>query len=184
MGELLKDESAQDADNEKAVDRRDFCAGAFASTTALAFALGSKKAYAKQNDQSRLRLAHVSELQIGSPIDFHYPTENDPGFLVKLGTAAAYGLGPESDLVAFLRSCMHKGCLLPNELIDIEKLVLGPCLCHRSTFDLRNNGTLLFGRASQNLVQVELEFSGDEIYAVGLMGIPYGRSLEARIENP
>ncbi|MCK4862241.1 MAG: arsenate reductase (azurin) small subunit, partial [Rhodobacteraceae bacterium] len=52
---------------------------------------------------------------------------------------------------------------------------LGACALHLSTYDLTRHGILISGQAYQSLPQVLLELDGDEIYAVGIFGLIYGR---------
>ncbi|HAH02844.1 MAG TPA: arsenate reductase (azurin) small subunit, partial [Vibrio sp.] len=44
-----------------------------------------------------------------------------------------------------------------------------------STFDLRRHGIMVSGQAFESLPQVLLELEGDDIYAVGVMGLIFGR---------
>ena len=62
----------------------------------------------------------------------------------------------------------------PHRPVQGEHKILGPCPCHFTTFDLRNNGMVVLGQATQNLPQVTLAVEGDDIYATGLMGLIYG----------
>jgi len=69
------------------------------------------------------------------------------------------------------------GCPLPlhdKRLLGAGEL--GPCACHRSTFDMRYKGRQLFGRATQNLVRVQLEMRGNYVYAIGIEGRPFGEA--------
>jgi arsenite oxidase small subunit len=43
-------------------------------------------------------------------------------------------------------------------------------------YDLRRHGIIVSGQAYQSLPQVLLEMNGDDIYAVGMMGLLYGRN--------
>ena len=52
---------------------------------------------------------------------------------------------------------------------------LGPCPLHLTTFDLTRHGIFISGQAYQSLPQVLLELEGDDIYAVGMFGLIYGR---------
>jgi arsenite oxidase small subunit len=123
----------------------------------------------------RQKVASLSRLKVGEPIDFDYPLEGQQNFLIKLGDAAAGGLGPDGDVVAFSYLCTHMGCPLVGLYKDQHK-VLGPCTCHYSTFDLRHHGMVVLGQATQNLPQVTLSLDGDDIYATGIMGLIYGFS--------
>ena len=52
---------------------------------------------------------------------------------------------------------------------------LGACPLHLSTYDLTRHGILISGQAYQSLPQVLLELAGDDIYAVGVFGLIFGR---------
>jgi arsenite oxidase small subunit len=52
---------------------------------------------------------------------------------------------------------------------------LGACPLHLSTYDLTRHGILISGQAYQSLPQVLLELEGDDIYAVGVFGLIFGR---------
>jgi len=52
---------------------------------------------------------------------------------------------------------------------------LGACPLHLSTYDLTRHGILISGQAYQSLPQVLLELDGDDIYAVGVFGLIFGR---------
>jgi len=116
-------------------------------------------------------------MAVGQIVDFAYPTEASTAFAIRLGQPASNGVGPDRDIVAFLRACPHMGC--PIVKINVDKGVLGPCGCHRSRFDLTDGGRQIVGHASQSLVQITLEVEDDRLFAVGLGGLPYGHAMEA-----
>lgn len=118
-------------------------------------------------------LAKTSDLVEGEPVDFRYPLEAHPNFLVRLGSPATGGVGPFGDIVAFSYSCSHMGCPL-NGLYKQEHKMLGPCPCHYSQFDLSKGGILILGQATQTLPQIVLETRGEDIYAIGVTGLVYG----------
>ena len=60
----------------------------------------------------RQRIASLSDLKQGEPVDFNYPLQGQPNFLVKLGESAQGGVGPDGDIVAFSYLCAHMGCPL------------------------------------------------------------------------
>ncbi len=124
----------------------------------------------------RKLIAKLSELTVDEPLDFNYPDEEDysESILVKLGTEAGGGLGPEKDVVAFNYTCTHQGGPLQGTYQAADK-ALGPCPLHLTTFDLTRHGIFISGQAYQSLPQVLLELDGDEIYAVGMFGLIYGR---------
>jgi len=121
----------------------------------------------------RVKVAMLSELSDGDVIDFRYPTEQSPVSLVKLGRRADGGIGPEQDVVAFGTDCTHMGCPLAGTF-KVEYGILGPCGCHFTTFDLGRRGSVVLGQATESLPQVLLDLDGDDIYAVGTLGILYG----------
>ena len=94
--------------------------------------------------------------------------------LIKLGTEAGGGIGPEKDVVAFNYTCTHQGGPLQGTYQAADK-ALGPCPLHLTTFDLTRYGIFISGQAYQSLPQVLLELDGDNIYAVGMFGLIYGR---------
>ena len=121
----------------------------------------------------RVKIGSVSALNVGDVIDFKYPTEQSAASLVKLGRPAAGGLGDDEDLVAFGTDCTHMGCPLAGTF-KVEHGILGPCGCHFTTFDLGRRGSVVLGQATENLPQILLDIDGDDIYAVGTLGIFYG----------
>ncbi len=121
----------------------------------------------------RIRVAAISDLAEGEPVRFEYPLQGQSNILIKLGRAAAGGIGPDADVVAFNELCTHMGCPI-GSLFNQEHAVLGPCACHFTTFDLTHRGMVVIGQATENLPQVVLELAGDDIMAVGVNGIVYG----------
>ena len=124
----------------------------------------------------RKLIAKLSELQADEPVDFSYPDEEaySDSMLIKLGRTAGGGIGPDSDVVAFNYYCTHQGGPLQGTYKAADK-ALGPCPLHLTTFDLTRHGMFISGQAYQSLPQVLLELDGDDIYAVGMFGLIYGR---------
>jgi len=121
----------------------------------------------------RVRVASLKDLKVGDVIDFQYPTELSPASLVRLDRTAAGGVGPDEDVVAFATDCTHMGCPLRG-LYKKEHAILGPCACHYTTFDLAHRGMVVIGQATESLPQIILDLEGDDIIAVGTLGIVYG----------
>ena len=121
----------------------------------------------------RLRVGSVSELVEHEAVDFAYPTDRTPASLLKIGRPAAGGIGPDGDIVAFATDCTHMGCPLRGSY-NAEHAIFGPCACHFTTFDLAHRGMVVIGQATENLPQILLDLDGDEIFAVGTLGIAYG----------
>ena len=124
----------------------------------------------------RKLVTKLSQLAQDAPVDFTYPDEGAyaESVLVKLGVPAGGGIGPGRDVVAFNYLCTHQGGPLDGTYQG-ETKSLGPCPLHLSTYDLTRHGILISGQAYQSLPQVLLELDGDDIYAVGLFGLIYGR---------
>ena len=124
----------------------------------------------------RKLIGKLSELETDVPVDFVYPDEGQyaESILVKLGTRAGGGIGPDEDVVAFNYTCTHQGGPMQGTYQAADK-ALGPCPLHLTTFDLTRHGIFISGQAYQSLPQVLLELDGDDIYAVGMFGLIYGR---------
>lgn len=125
----------------------------------------------------RKLIAKLSELKTDQPVDFEYPDDKaySESMLVKLGTEAGGGIGPDKDVVAFNYICTHQGGPMQGTYQAADK-ALGPCPLHLTTYDLTRHGIFISGQAYQSLPQVLLELDGDDIYAVGMFGLIYGRS--------
>lgn len=154
------------------IDRRRFTALLVGATTLAACEEGSPP---DDPDDDAVPIIRLDALAAGRPVDFWYPERRHAAFAVKLGAPVEGGVGPDGDIVAWHRACPHMGC--PISAVDLDKAMLGPCPCHRSTFDLRT-GTQIQGRATQGLVRVKLEVLADgTLCATGLEGVPFGDPL-------
>ncbi len=124
----------------------------------------------------RKLVGKLSQLVVDEPVDFEYPDDQiySESMLIKLGREAGGGIGPDRDVVAFSYSCTHQGGPLFGTYKADDK-ALGPCPLHLTTFDLTRHGIFISGQAYQSLPQVLLELDGDDIYAVGMFGLIYGR---------
>ena len=124
----------------------------------------------------RKLIARLSDLKDDQPVDFTYPDEGafSQSMLVKLGVEAGGGIGPARDVVAFNYTCTHQGGPLAGTY-KADTKSLGACPLHLSTYDLTRHGILIAGQAYQSLPQVLLELDGDDIYAVGIFGLIFGR---------
>ena len=58
--------------------------------------------------------------------------------------------------------------------------MLGPCAYHFTTLDLTHRGMVVIGQAAENLPQILLGIEGDDIVAVGTLGILYASATTCR----
>lgn len=130
----------------------------------------------------RQKVGSLSALQNGVPLDFNYPYADVRNILVKLGVEAGGGIGPQKDIVAFNQQCTHMGGPLDGTYKP-EHQVLGPCPLHLTTFDLTRHGMVASGHATESLPQIMLEVQGDDIYAVGVMGLVHGYSAMTAVRG-
>jgi arsenite oxidase small subunit len=172
---------ARDPDRKCLMSRRRFLVTSGATTFTVMVMLNAGTPHAQQVPAQvttfpRKFIVKLSELKQDVPVDFTYPDDGaySESMLVKLGVQAGGGIGPERDVVAFNYTCTHQGGPL-NGAYKPEHKALGPCPFHLSTYDLTRHGILISGQAYQSLPQVLLELEGDDIYAVGLFGLIFGR---------
>lgn len=131
--------------------------------------------HALKAEYPKARIGKLSALKKGIPVEFSYPYPDVRNVLVRLGVPAGAGVGADKDIVAFNQQCTHMGGPL-NGTYKPEHQVLGPCPLHLTTFDLTRHGMVVSGHATESLPQIVLEIKGDDIYAVGVMGLVYGYS--------
>jgi arsenite oxidase small subunit len=157
------------------VGRRDFLFAAGASLVALAIP-GVGVAQGKRADYPKKKIAALSKLKAGEPVEFRYPWDhaNCGSVLLKLGREAGGGIGPAKDVVAFNGLCPHMGWDIPAKKFFADPGIAGPCPGHWTTFDLTRHGMVVSGHATQGLPQVVLELDGDDILAVGVLGLIFG----------
>ncbi|MFQ5784286.1 MAG: arsenate reductase (azurin) small subunit [Alphaproteobacteria bacterium] len=163
------------------MSRRRFLLTSSATTFTIMVTLNPGTPFAQQVPAAvavypRKFVAKLSELRQDVPVEFSYPDEGDysGSTLVKLGVPAGGGVGPQNDVVAFNNTCTHQGGPLDGTYKPKDK-ALGPCPLHLSTYDLTRHGILISGQAYQSLPQVLLELDGDDIFAVGIFGLIFGR---------
>lgn len=165
-------------DHSTCLTRRDFLlkgSGAAAATFLITLpGVGLVEAAGVRYE--RKAIGKISELQTDKPVIFAYPFKDlySQNLLVKLGTRAAGGVGPAQDIVAFNTLCSHMGGPMIGKY-NAEHKVLGACPLHLTTFDLRRRGMVVAGHGTQNLPQIVLDVQGDELYAVGIVGLVYGK---------
>ncbi len=123
---------------------------------------------------ARRRIGRIDTLAVDQALTFDYPRPGISNLLVRLGVPAGAGVGPGADIVAFNLRCTHMGGDLTHTLQAGQQL-LGPCPRHLTTFDLTRHGMVTSGSATEALPQIVLEVDGDEVFAVGVMGLVYGQ---------
>ena len=162
---------------EHCVTRRQFLfmGAAAVGTITLATVVPGQLFSAQVAAYDGMMVGRLSELRVGEVVQFRYPWDhgNCDSYLIKLGTPAGGGIGPDQDVVAFNTICPHMGISLLGSFKS-EHQVMGPCPSHLSTYDLTRHGMIISGHASQGLPQIVLEARGDEIYATGVMALIYG----------
>jgi arsenite oxidase small subunit len=156
-------------------DRRDFLFAAGATLIALTVP-GGGVATGKVAKYPRKKVALLSKLKVGEPVQFRFPWDhaNCDTVLLKLGREAAGGVGPARDVVAFNGLCPHMGWNIPARKFFADPGIAGPCPGHWTTFDLTRYGAVVSGHATQGLPQVVLELDGDDLVAVGVLGLIFG----------
>jgi arsenite oxidase small subunit len=179
MSKQTNDTSVQSA----CMTRRAFLFGGSAAVAGTVLLPGlpgleGKALAAEVSRYPRKRIGSLKTLQLNQPAKFNYPDEaqNSNSLLFRLDAAAGGGIGPDQNVVAFNALCTHMGGLLdgPGSFSAADQ-ALGPCLLHQTSFDLTRHGMVIGGHATESLPQVLLELEGDDIYAVGMLGLIYGR---------
>ena len=181
----LKDQQQTPCAGQCMVNRREFllyssAAATSATTITVSLVPGTAQAQrARVVGYPRQFIAKLSELQDHTPVDFKYPDNglNTDCMLVKMGgVKSGGGIGDQQDVVAYSYLCTHQGGPLQGtyQATD-EHRTLGPCPLHLSLYDLRRHGIIVSGQAYESLPQIVLELDGDDIYAVGILGLLFGR---------
>lgn len=177
---LSKKDLAKQVGHKCLVSRRNFLITSGVTTSVMvtmnAGTAMAEEVPAQVTTFPRKLIAKLSELVNDEPLDFNYPDDgaHSESMIVKLGVKAGGGLGNGQDIVAYNYACTHQGNSLSGSY-KADTKSLGACALHLSTYDLTRHGILISGQAYQSLPQVLLELDGDEIYAVGIFGLIYGR---------
>lgn len=141
---------------EERVTRREFArylalaSGAFAAGTVGVAAWASARPVPLGEPQ---RVVALDEVPVGGTYLFHYPDDEEPAILVRLG---------EDELVAWSQHCTHLGCVVYYEP-EIEEL---ECPCHEGFFDVRT-GDVVAGPPERPLPRIVLEVRDGDVWAVG-----------------
>jgi Rieske Fe-S protein len=96
----------------------------------------------------------ISEVALGEPHLFRYPTEADPAVLLRLN---------DTDVVAFSQKCTHLGCVVYYEAEHSR----WHCPCHEGNFEAAT-GAVISGPPTRPLGRIATEVRPDgTIWALG-----------------
>ena len=173
-----------DHDGERVcMSRRNFLlAGGALVTLAAIPGVAMATVRALQATYHEFKVAELNKLKVGEPIAFNYPYDDVRNIIVKLGVPAGGGIGPDNDIVAFNQQCPHQGGPLDGTYKKQHQM-LGPCPLHLTTFDLTRHGMIVSGHATESLPQIVLAIRGNDIYAIGVMGLVFGYSANLAGRN-
>jgi Rieske Fe-S protein len=100
------------------------------------------------------RIVALADVAVGDTHLFHYPTDDDPAVLLRLG---------EAEVVAFSQKCTHLGCVVFFEAEEDR----WHCPCHEGNFDTRT-GDVLSGPPTRPLGRIDVEVRDDgAVWALG-----------------
>lgn len=164
---------------ETRISRRGFLiAGGGVAATAAAVGLPASDARAADAGRATLDfrptgVGRAKELPLNQAVPFFFPDDSSPCALIRTGTPAPGGVGPNRDIVAYSTLCTHMGCPVMYE----ESTRTFRCPCHFSTFDAEMAGQMVCGQATENLPRIVLQYdaANDTITAVSVQGLIYGR---------
>jgi arsenite oxidase small subunit len=151
----------------------------FINSLKILFFIPAQKA---QTEWPKYKIVNINDLKTNVAVNFNYPLDNTPNYLVKCNEKAENGIGPDGDIVAFSAICQHLGCIykfIPPESSPPcnpnykENFDTGYCCCHGSQYDYLEGGKVIGGPAPHPVPQVKLELDSNtgDIYAVE-MGPP------------
>ncbi len=164
------------------ISRRNFLTSSGAAA-AIPLMGSAGNALAKENSQRSdtgimldypaTTVGNSSQLPVNQAINFHFPDDNSPCAMIRMGHAVPGGVGPDKDIVAYSILCNHMGCPLNYD----RPTRTFKCACHFSMFDSEKAGQMVTGQATEDLPRILLSYdkaSGD-IKAVGVDGLIFGR---------
>ncbi|MEP6860310.1 MAG: Rieske 2Fe-2S domain-containing protein [Deltaproteobacteria bacterium] len=155
---LWRRDFAIDWPEDNYVARRDFAK--FLVLTSGAFVAGQTWIAAKsllrkhRPPPPRQKIGTLSALALSSATMFAYPTEQDPCLLIRTR---------DDKLLAYSQKCTHLSCAV----VPVLDEGLIRCPCHDGVFDLAT-GRNLAGPPPRPLPVIELEVTGDDIFAIGV----------------
>jgi arsenite oxidase small subunit len=186
MSDIKKKDESAAAHGKCMMTRRKFLMVSGATTAASTISVSLFPGSAMAGTQKaqvigypRKLIGKLSELTENKPLDFNYPDDgmNSQCMVVKTGVQCGGGVGSDRDVVSFSYLCTHQGGPLQGSYkATDEHRTLGMCPLHLSTYDARRHGIIVSGQAYESLPQVLLELDSDDIYAVGMLGLIFGRN--------
>jgi Rieske Fe-S protein len=145
-------------DEEAQVTRREFCNFLFLTSSALLVGTAgfSAKAFYDARQAAAfapMQIDGAAEMQPGSAMNFHYPSEEESAILVRAkdGSYAAFG-----------QKCTHLSCPVHYSKTN-DRL---ECPCHEGGFDAKT-GAVLYGPPQRPLDKVDVEVRGERVFATG-----------------
>ncbi|MFQ5651564.1 MAG: arsenate reductase (azurin) small subunit [bacterium] len=148
--------------------RREFIKKSASTLAALAVApVGSVFARPKLAGTTYLpypdqKIASFDEIKTSGQMAFTFPDDSSPCLAIYV---------PDAGVVAYSLQCPHTGCPV---LYQPEAKVF-ECTCHFSRFDAEKNAQEICGQATVRLPRIELEVKDNDVYAVGVDGLIFGR---------
>lgn len=181
---------------DKAITRRDFVkllvgigfvstvAGAASSLRFFGFITPPTEAGTRtiaQLSWPRIKITNISSLEPMNALKFNYPLINTPNFLVKLGTTAESGVGPDGDIVAYSMICQHLGYYLgfqppgtspPCRSSYKTAVAEGYCCAHGGEYDFARGASVIGGPPPRPVPRVQLDYNAatGDIFAVAMSG--------------
>ena len=146
-----------EAQSEEAVTRREFARYLVLGAGTIAVANVGLAVWTQLrsiNTGEPRAIILLSDVAVGEPHLFRYPSDDDPAILVRL---------TDTNVVAFSQKCTHLGCVVYYEP-DEQRW---HCPCHEGNFEA-STGAVISGPPTRPLGRIDLEVRDDGIiWALG-----------------
>lgn len=109
----------------------------------------------------RTKIGSLAALKKEGELDFYYPD----------ASSTCKAVYVNKNVKAYSTICTHKGC---PTVYDKTKAVF-ECPCHFTKYDALKDGQMIIGHAAGGLPRVLVEVKGDDIFAIGVDGLIFGR---------
>ena len=151
----------------------------FATIGPLLSSLLYKQVKEESLEWPSVKISSLEEISTIKSKVFMYPLINTPNILIKLGVSVEFGVGPESDIVAFNLLCQHLGCRVvyvppglqdrPTATKKFEDRHILYCPCHAGIYDVLLGGMPIAGPPKCPLPRVLLRVEDNlDIIAYGM----------------